>query len=311
VSQNAALFVNTTFGWPTLPAEDLPSGGPTYPEATPAARIAYSPDDHLTVKAAIFDGDPAGPGTGNPVQRDPYGLAFRVTDPPLLIGEIAYAYNQQRKAAQNNPAQEGTRIPEPDLSSASGASGLPGTVKLGAWVLTGVYHDQVQGGSGGALSLRQNGDLAFYGIVDQALWRFANTSDRGLNFFARVLTAPGDRNIVDCYFNTGLTLKGLVESRANDILGLGFAYARISPQVAANEAISDAFAGIPFTGLHPDFEAALELTYQIEVADRWTVQPDIQYILHPGARLADGSNPASVSAIPNALVLCIRTAFKF
>lgn len=64
VSQNATLFVNTTFGWPALPAEDLPSGGPAYPEATPGARIAYMPNDHLTVKAAIFDGDPAGPGAG-------------------------------------------------------------------------------------------------------------------------------------------------------------------------------------------------------------------------------------------------------
>src|SRR5499427_3359045 len=39
VSQNASLFVNSTFGWPVLPAQDLPSGGPAYPEATPAARL--------------------------------------------------------------------------------------------------------------------------------------------------------------------------------------------------------------------------------------------------------------------------------
>ncbi len=129
VSQNAALFVNSTFGWPALPAENLPSVGPAHPEATPGARIAYTPDDHLT-----------------PAQTDPYGLAFRVSDPPLLIGEIDY---QQRKGAASNPAQEGTRIPTPQLSSASEASGLPGTVKLGAWVLTGVYHDQMPVSSGG------------------------------------------------------------------------------------------------------------------------------------------------------------------
>jgi porin len=309
VSQNATLFVNTTFGWPALPAEDLPSGGPAYPEATPGARIAYTPNDHLTVKAAIFDGNPAGPGAGNPEQGDPYGLAFRVSDPPLLIGEIDYAYNQQRKAAQNNPVQEGTRIPTPQISSASEASGLPGTVKLGAWVLTGVYHDQVSGGSGGAPSLRQNGDYAFYGIVDQALWRVETGSDRGLNFFARVLAAPSDRNSVDRYVDTGLTFKGPIGSRANDILGLAFAYARISPAEAASEPYLGAFAGMPLA--HPSFEAALELTYQIEVADRWTVQPDIQYIFHPGAGLADGINPGSASEIPNALVLGMRTAFKF
>ena len=246
VSQNAALFVNSTFGWPALPAEDLPSGGPAYPEATPGARIAYTPNDHLTVKAAIFNGDPAGPGAGNPVQRDPYGLAFRVSDPPLLIGEIDYAYNQQRRVAPSNPAQEGVRIPAPDFAAGSESGGLPGTVKLGAWLLTGVYNDLGQGGSTRIRPLRQNGDFAFYGVVDQMLWRLGgNASDRGLNFFARVLMGPGDRNIVDRYFDMGLTFKGPIESRANDILGFSFAYAGISPGEAANEAFLGAFAGIP------------------------------------------------------------------
>src|SRR5262249_24471407 len=94
VSQNAALFANSTFGWPVLPAQDLPSGGPAYPEATPGVRLTWTPADQITLQAAIFNGDPAGPGPGNPVDRDPYGLAFRLRDPPLLIAELAYAYNQ-------------------------------------------------------------------------------------------------------------------------------------------------------------------------------------------------------------------------
>jgi len=91
VSQNANLFVNSTFGWPALPAQDLPSGGPAYPEATPGARLKFTPSAQLTIMAAIFNGDPTGPGLGNPVERDPFGLAFRVNDPPLLMAELAYA----------------------------------------------------------------------------------------------------------------------------------------------------------------------------------------------------------------------------
>jgi porin len=45
VSPNAALFLNSTFGWPLLPAQDLPSGGPAYPEATPGARLAVKLSD--------------------------------------------------------------------------------------------------------------------------------------------------------------------------------------------------------------------------------------------------------------------------
>jgi porin len=41
VSQNANLFVNSTFGWPVLNTKDLPSGGPNYPEATPGARCSF------------------------------------------------------------------------------------------------------------------------------------------------------------------------------------------------------------------------------------------------------------------------------
>src|SRR5215470_7071929 len=135
VSQNASLFVNSTFGWPVLPAQDLPSGGPAYPEATPAVRLTWTPTDQLTARAAIFNGDPAGPGTDNPVLRDPHGLAFRMNDPPLLIAELAYAYNQRRSTAQENPNQEGagSRTPlRPIADVAAATSGLPGTVKLGA-----------------------------------------------------------------------------------------------------------------------------------------------------------------------------------
>jgi porin len=106
VSDNADLFVNSTFGWPTLNAIDLPSGGPAFPEATPGVRLQIAATKELVFRAAIFDGNPAGPGIGNPVLRDPYGVAFRVSDPPFLIAEVAYDHDQEQvgKTDQN---QEG------------------------------------------------------------------------------------------------------------------------------------------------------------------------------------------------------------
>jgi porin len=111
VSDNADLFINSTFGWPLLAAADLPSGGPNYPEATPGARLQIAVADHLTFRAAIFDGNPAGPGLGNPVSRDPYGLAFRVRDPPFVIAEFEYEYGRPApgpRAAVLDPNQEAT-----------------------------------------------------------------------------------------------------------------------------------------------------------------------------------------------------------
>jgi porin len=60
-----------------------------------------------------------------------------------------------------------------------------------------------------------------------------------------------------------------------------------------------------------DSEAAIELSYRWEIADRFFVQPDLQFIFHPGANIANPGNAGSGSAIPNALVLGLRTALQF
>ena len=66
VSQYGGLFINASFGWPTLPAVNLPSGGPAYPLATPGVRLKLLPTDTVTVLAGVFNGDPAGPWTRGP-----------------------------------------------------------------------------------------------------------------------------------------------------------------------------------------------------------------------------------------------------
>src|SRR5215210_5253378 len=70
VSQQATLFVNATFGWPAITAANLPSGGPAYPLATPGVRLKVAPTDELSFLAAIFNGDPAGPGPGDPQRNN-------------------------------------------------------------------------------------------------------------------------------------------------------------------------------------------------------------------------------------------------
>jgi porin len=320
VSQNANLFVNSTFGWPALPAQNLPSGGPAYPEATPGARLKFTPNDQFTVMMAVFNGDPAGPGLGNPVQRDPFGLAFRVTDPPLLMTELAYAYNQdQPRAAAENPHQEGSHarisVQQSEAAQAT-ASGLPGTVKLGAWFHTGLFADQrfnAQGGllaASNAMPLQHPGNFAVYGVIDQMLWRAGGSgSDRGLNFFLRAMATPSDRNVIDLYYDTGLTFKGPIASRPNDVVGIGFAFGRISPQAAASDRDLVALTGMP-TPIR-DYEAAIELTYQVQLAPAWSLQPDLQYIIHPGGHVSNPLDPSGASPIPNATVIGMRTILKF
>ena len=252
VSQTATVFINSSFGFPALAALDLPSGGPAYPLGALGARIKATPFENVTILAAILDGDPAGPyrpGVNDvlPQVRDFRGTNFRLQDPPLIITEAAYAYNQDKKS-----------------------SFLPGTVKLGYFHHFGQFEafDRVAGST-------STGNDGFYGVIDQAVYRVPGTDDQGAAVFLRMSGAPSDRNIVDFYVDGGIAYKGLIPGRPDDTAGASAIFARISRDYAQ----AQVRAGQPA----PDYQASLELTYQIAVIPGVTLQPDFQYIFRPGA----------------------------
>jgi porin len=92
-------------------------------------------------------------------------------------------------------------------------------------------------------------------------------------------------------------------------MGLAVAVGRVSPQAAAFD--RDVVAATGTQMPVRDFEAAIELTYQWQLATNWFVQPDLQYILHPGGNIPSPLNSSSPSPIPNALVFGMRTTMKF
>src|SRR3954467_2543200 len=118
-SKYTDVFTNASLGWPAITSINLPSGGPSPPLAAVGARLAAKLSDNLTVLGAIFNGDSAGPGPGDPQQRNRYGLNFRVNDPPLLLGEIQFGWK-----------------------NLSGEDGCAGALKIGAWHHFGAFTDQ-------------------------------------------------------------------------------------------------------------------------------------------------------------------------
>ena len=127
--------------------------------------------------------------------------------------------------------------------------------------------------------------------------------------FLRATAAPDDRNLINFSFEAGLTYQGLVASRPDDTVGLGIAYGRISPQAAAYDRDVVAVTGMAMP--IRDYETAIELTYRMQVVPNWTIQPDLQYIVHPGGNVPNPNDPSGATAIPNALVLGLRTVLKF
>ena len=288
ISQYSASFINSTFGWPGIQAADLPSGGPAYPLATPGFRVKYQPSDSWSWQTALFNGDPAGaPGAANAQLRNASGTTFSTDQRALLISELAYMVKD----------------------------GLPATYKLGGWYHSGSFADQRLDSSGRSLAspassglpAAHRNDFGLYAVVDHMLWRVPGSDDQGLAGFLRLAGTPDDRNLVSFYVDAGLTYKAPFAGRDNDILGLGFAIARIGDQARTLDRDTRFFTQAP----RPirDYEAVVELTYQYVVAPWWTVQPDAQYVIHPGGSVANPNSPAT--RVSDAFILGVRTAVKF
>ena len=91
-------------------------------------------------------------------------------------------------------------------------------------------------------------------------------------------------SLISRYFDTGLHYKGLVKGRLEDILGLGFAFAYISDRLKDREK-DDWELNRPVDFRPSSYEAVVELTYLAQVTPWLKLQPDLQYIIHPGGRL--------------------------
>ncbi|KVZ17048.1 carbohydrate porin [Burkholderia stagnalis] len=291
-SAYSAAFINTMFGWPALPSYDLPSGGPAYPLSALGVRVRAKLTPSLTALAGVYDGDPLG---NNPNNRS--GTNFNLHDGALFIGELQYAINQEGSAG-------GTKTP----------GGLPGTYKLGVWYHSGSFADQRDDTTGLSLANPDSsgvgrphrGDYSVYAVADQMVWRAGPDSPRSLGVFARVMAAPGDRNLVSAAANVGVVLKAPFAGRDNDSAGLALTYIKVGRHVRALDEDARAFGGGPY-GVRGS-ETALEAMYNYQVAPWWQIQADAQYTFNAGA----GQNPSDPRApLRNTFVLGLRTNVTF
>jgi porin len=140
------------------------------------------------------------------------------------------------------------------------------------------------------------------------VYRVPGTTDQGIAIFARVSGAPSDRNLIDFYVDGGATWKGLIPNRGDDTLGVSFAYAKISDRVRAFDVDTIAFTGMAQPARSS--EAVIEATYQAQIVPGWTVQPDLQYIIRPGAGVLNGRYP-SEGIQKNAFVVGLRTTVRY
>jgi porin len=291
ITQYGALFLNSSFGFPGLPAANLPSGGPNYPLATPFVRAQYQPTDTITLVGAVFNSDPAPPGLGDPQQRDKGGTAFELPGHALSFAELWYSANQ-----------------------GGNAQGPPGTYKLGFWYDSSTYANQVFDTAGVPLASPASngiprphaGTWALYGIVDQMIWQKPGAKGQGVGVFLQVMGGPGAYNLSNLFVEGGLNWIGPFQGRDNDTFGLAFSYLGISPakRQYGKNVIFYTGTGFPYTSNETVFEA----TYVFQ-ANQWlAVQPDLQIVINPNAAI-----PSSFSPVPlkDAVIAGVRAAITF
>jgi porin len=294
VTQNGSYFVNTMFGWPMLPSGDLPGGGPAYPLSALGVRLRAHLNDSFTLLAGVYNGSPVTSIYGDPQKNNAHGVNFLIGQGVLGIAELQYTY-----PSPNTIVQAGEEDP------------LARTYKIGFWYDSWQFPSQQYATNGlllanpasSGIAQALYGDYAFYAVADQMIWRAADP-DRNINVFVRPMWTPiQDRNLITFSLNAGVTMHEPIFGRDDDTFGLGMGYTHVSSgQQAFNreEAYYEPGTYVPVRS----GETFLEATYQYQ-ANAWLqIQPDLQYVIYPGAGLANPNNPSK--RIGNELVYGLR-----
>ncbi len=142
---------------------------------------------------------------------------------------------------------------------------LPGGYRGGMW-----YDPQGKDRYRAEADLRtitvKRDDVGFYLSFDQALFRENSQDDQGLGAFFRYGWADRDVNDLCGFWSTGFQYQGVIPSRDDDVLGVGYANGK--------------------RGDNPDFtahhEQAWEFYYSVQLTPWLQITPSLQYLNHPG-----------------------------
>ena len=284
ISDYGALFTNGTFGWPAFIYTNIPAGGPGYPMGALGVRVAANPWDWLTLQSAIFEGNVF----DQDVNRHGFRWDLNSNQGYFWLNEIQGRWNQ-----------------------GDDAQWLPGQAKFGAWFHTADFADPFvdengvpladEGSSGNPQTHQWN--YGFYWILDQMLYREPSRaepavsglirdgksiaspkssvaaeaeepSNQGLGWFGRIAFGPQDRNFVGFYVESGLVYTGLIPTRDEDQVGVGFVYAQLT-NGARRTLELEGSRGV-------GAEMVLELAYQANLTPWLYIKPNAQFIINPG-----------------------------
>jgi porin len=255
---SSGLFVNSSFGMgPEFSQSGI--GGPSiFPDTSFGARVTFKPNSSILIRTAIMDGVPANRTDGQirfPGQKE--GLLF--------VSEIAFLTRSGSDASQGISKYRvgrGANFPAYDDKFA-----------IGAWHYTGTFRDLSLVDNKGR-PLQHEGSSGAYVLIDQTLFRSPANPKARLSGFLQYGVGDGRINQFESYAAAGLTASGFMTSRPDDTFGIALTSARNGSHYIDSLDIQT----IPTTST----ETSIEATYLLQVNPRLAIQPDIQYVIHPG-----------------------------
>ena len=142
-----------------------------------------------------------------------------------------------------------------------------GIYKFGSYHHSGEFQSPLNAQSG------QRGRSAIYFIADQMIYSENKDQGQGLATLLQVGYSPGNHALNDFYTAYGLNYTGLFNTRSTDELGLAVAHASVNNKLRRDG--NEHYMGC---------ETVLELTYKYHLPWNLLIQPDFQYIIHPGMK---------------------------
>lgn len=274
--QSAGLFLNSAFGIGPEFAQSGVEGPSIFPRTSAGLRVAFKPTADTVLRVALLDGVPV-------VRPDGSRAAFRGDDGLLMVGEFAVLSRPGTHTDRQSSVRD--RIGRFSSLAPSDAK-----VALGVWRYSGRFPDLSDIDAAGNPQPRR-GSSGAYAVGERMLIGGDRLSGGRIAAFAQAGVADERTNRFGSYLGAGIVGSGWGSMKDSDQFGASIAHANNGSHYAR----AQAGRGVNRA------ETTVELTYLAQVAKYLTVQPNLQYVIHPN------TDPS----IGNALVFQIRFEIAF
>lgn len=251
-----------------------------YPFATWAARLRVDPTPDFNLQFGVFQ-------TWDRIfDRRHNGLdwSIRGGDGVMMLAQVGWTpeFFKRPVPTEGGGKTDGKTVAAPQMK------GLPGHYWIGG------SYSPWKGYSQFGSAEKASGSYGFYVHGDQMVYQEAPGSEEGLTLFVDSGYYPQDNiSIIPWQFNVGAFYTGLLPGRPRDKTIAGLIYGAFGGDYA--QTIEAAGNG------RPEHESVVELGYRIQFTKFAYLQPDFQYVAHPGG----------TGRIPDAIVIGAQMGLSF